>query len=79
MPTVNILQAGFALSRLVDAVERGVEREIIISRNGRPAAKLVPIVGPAAGPRLGVAKGRFEVSADIGSSNAEAARIFPRS
>lgn len=40
MHTVNMLQAKSSLSRLVEAIEQGEEREIIIARNGRPAAKL---------------------------------------
>jgi len=76
MSTVNMLEAKTSLSRLVDAVERGLEREVIIARNGRPAAKLVPYRSPVAGQRLGVAKGRFVVPDSIDGSNAEVARLF---
>lgn len=31
------------LSRLVEAVEEGSEREVVIARNGKPVAKLVPL------------------------------------
>ena len=55
---VNILEAKTNLSKLVDAVERGIEKEIVIARNGRPAARLVPIAAPV-GQRIGVAKGEF--------------------
>jgi len=37
-----MLEAKSSLSRLVEALEQGEEQEIIIARNGRPAAKLVP-------------------------------------
>ena len=37
------------LSRLVEAVESGAEAEIVIARNGRPAARLVPIRADAVG------------------------------
>lgn len=76
MHTVNMLEAKSTLSRLVDAIERGVEREVIIARNGRPAAKLVPVDATPAGPRLGVAKGLFEVPESIDAANAEVARLF---
>lgn len=76
MSTVNMLEAKTSLSRLVDAIERGVEREIIIARNGKPAAKLVPLQNPAAGQRLGVAKGRFVLPDSIDTSNDEVARLF---
>ena len=39
VPTVNMLEAKSNLSRLVEAVETGAETEIIIARNGRPAAQ----------------------------------------
>ena len=41
MTTVNMLEAKTSLSKLVEAVESGAESEIIIARNGKPAAKLV--------------------------------------
>jgi len=41
--TVNMLEAKTQLSKLVEAVESGAEAEIVIARNGKPAAKLVPI------------------------------------
>jgi len=40
---IVMLEAKSSLSRLVDAIETGREREIILARNGRPAARLVPI------------------------------------
>ncbi|MGO4280626.1 MULTISPECIES: type II toxin-antitoxin system prevent-host-death family antitoxin [Cupriavidus] len=43
MPTINMHEAKSQLSRLVDAVESGLETEVIIARNGKPAARLVPI------------------------------------
>ena len=76
MRAVNMLEAKSSLSRLVDAIERGVEREVVIDRNGRQAAKLVPIDAPSAGPRLGVAKGQFVVPESIDGCNAEVARLF---
>ena len=76
MPSVNMLQAKSTLSRLVEAIEQGREREIIIARNGRPAAKLVPVDTGPVGQRLGVAKGKFEVPDSIDAHNAEVARLF---
>ena len=40
-----MLDAKTNLSRLVEALESGAEQKIIIARNGKPAARLVPI-GP---------------------------------
>ena len=39
MPFVNIYEAKSNLSRLVEAVERGAEAEIVIARSGRPVAR----------------------------------------
>ena len=43
MHIVNMLEAKTQLSKLVEAVKSGAEAEIIIARNGEPAAKLVPV------------------------------------
>ncbi len=60
MPTVNMLDAKTSLSRLVEAVESGAEKEIIIARNGRPAARLVPLEKDKGhARRLGLLAGRF--------------------
>nr|WP_276509963.1 type II toxin-antitoxin system Phd/YefM family antitoxin [Niveibacterium umoris] len=40
MSTVSMLQAKTTLSRLVESLETGQEWEIVIARNGRPAARL---------------------------------------
>jgi prevent-host-death family protein len=76
MQSVNMLQAKSSLSRLVEAIEQGEEREIIIARNGRPAAKLVPIDATLSGQRIGIAKGVFEVPDTIDAHNEEVARLF---
>ncbi|MCL2656336.1 MAG: type II toxin-antitoxin system Phd/YefM family antitoxin [Betaproteobacteria bacterium] len=76
MQTVNMLQAKSSLSRLVEAIEQGQEREIIIARNGRPAARLVPMETVSAGQRIGIAKGKFEVPDTIDAHNEEVARLF---
>ena len=76
MQAVNMLQAKSSLSRLVEAIEQGKEREIVIARNGRPAAKLVPMNTIPVGQRIGVAKGKFEVPNTIDAHNDEVARLF---
>ena len=76
MQTVNMLQAKSSLSRLVDAIEQGQEREIVIARNGRPVAKLVPMDTAPSGKRIGVAKGLFVVPDSIDAHNDEVAQLF---
>ncbi|MGA2953674.1 MAG: type II toxin-antitoxin system prevent-host-death family antitoxin [Caulobacteraceae bacterium] len=76
MPTYNMLEAKTNLSRLIEAVESGRESEVIIARNGKPAAKLVPINEKRRGVRLGLARGKFEVPDDIDGANEEIAKMF---
>lgn len=76
MHTVNMLEAKSTLSKLVEAIQNGSEEEVIIARNGRPAAKLVPMDEIAPGQRIGVAKGRFVLPESIDGSNAEIATLF---
>ena len=65
MVIVNMLEAKSNLSRLVEAVESGVETEVIIARNGRPAARLVALKPVSTGKRIGVAKGKLVAPQDI--------------
>ncbi|MBL8577422.1 MAG: type II toxin-antitoxin system prevent-host-death family antitoxin [Mesorhizobium sp.] len=60
MPTVNMHDAKTSLSKLVEAVESGAETEIIIARNGKPAAKLVAVTAePKKKRQLGLAAGKY--------------------
>ena len=57
---VNMLEAKNSLSRLVEAVESGAEAEIILARNGKPAAKLVSLdAAPGKKRRLGLLEGKY--------------------
>ena len=76
MKPVNMLEAKTTLSRLVEAVESGREREVVLARNGRPVARIVAIDAQPANRRIGVARGRFEVPADLDASNAEVLALF---
>lgn len=75
---INMLDAKTSLSRLVQALEDGSATEFVIARNGRPAARLVALKAPGADKsrRIGAARGRFRVPADIDSANAKIARLF---
>jgi len=77
MNVVKISQAKATLSRLVDAIEHGRECEIVITRGGRPVAKLVSLQTTLVRKRLGVAKGAFEVPDTIDVHNEEIAKRFP--
>lgn len=73
---VNMVKAKSSLSQLVDAIEKGRVSEIIIARNGRPAAKLVAVNTMPTEKRIGVAKGLFEVPDSIDAHNEEVVRLF---
>ena len=76
MQTVSMFQAKTSLSKLVEAVECGKEKEIFISRHGMSVAKLVSIARQPVQQRIGIAKGRFIVPDDIDTSNELIARMF---
>jgi antitoxin (DNA-binding transcriptional repressor) of toxin-antitoxin stability system len=79
MPTlVNMLDAKTSLSKLVHELETGEATEFIIARNGRPAARLVPLsIAPQdRSRRIGVARGRFKVPANIDGSNDQVLDLF---
>jgi prevent-host-death family protein len=60
MPTVNMHEAKTGLSKLVAEIESGAEHEIIIARNGKPVARLVPVEQPVKKRKLlGIAEGMF--------------------
>lgn len=76
MPIYNVLEAKTALSRLIAELERGTEKEIVIARNGRPVARLLPLAAGVKGKRIGLLEGRFKAPRDFDARNAEVARLF---
>jgi prevent-host-death family protein len=79
MSPVNMLEAKTTLSRLVEAVETGAETEIIIARNGRPAARLVPIAPARKRRQGGLANGLLKVPEDFDAYNDEILAMFDAS
>lgn len=78
MGPVNMLDAKTNFSKLVQAVESGAEKEIVIARNGKPAARLVPIGDPPKKRELGLADGQYPVRTqeDFDADNEEIAQLF---
>jgi prevent-host-death family protein len=61
MDFINVHQAKTHLSRLLDRVAAG--EEIVIAKNGKPVAKLVPLTGVARRP--GRLKGKMLIAPDF--------------
>ena len=79
MRVVTMLDAETNLSELVKAVESGDESEIIIARNGRPAARLVAVSKKLTRPRrLGLLEGKFPPMSleAFNAHDGEVARLF---
>lgn len=76
MQTVNMLQAKSSLSKLVADIESGAETEVILARNGRPVARIVPLAAPAQGRRIGIAAGEFVVPPGVDCQDPEMLELF---
>jgi len=60
---VNIYEAKTKFSQLIDQAVKG--KEIIIARNGRPIARLVPYQHRQTPRRLGILKGHIRIAEDF--------------
>ncbi|BBK30910.1 prevent-host-death family protein [Stella humosa] len=77
MAVVNMIEAKSDLSRLVEAVESGAEREIIIARNGKAVARLVPIDAMHdTSKRIGLLKGKYVAPRDFDADTDEIVRML---
>ena len=61
--TVSLYQAKARLSHLVDRALRG--DEVVITRHGRPVARLVPATKRRAPRKLGLLRGKIRVAKDF--------------
>jgi antitoxin (DNA-binding transcriptional repressor) of toxin-antitoxin stability system len=75
MAQVNMLEAKTNLSKLVEAIESGAESEIVLARNGKPVALVVPAKNPR---RLGLAQGMYGDFSleELNALNDEVAKLF---
>ncbi|MBQ9015195.1 MAG: type II toxin-antitoxin system Phd/YefM family antitoxin [Firmicutes bacterium] len=76
METVNIFKAKTDLSKLIRKIEQKDEDKVILARNGKPVAMLVPYVPEEKKSRIGTARGRFSVPEDIDSYDDEILALF---
>ncbi|HEU4617930.1 MAG TPA: type II toxin-antitoxin system prevent-host-death family antitoxin [Gammaproteobacteria bacterium] len=70
--TLSLSDVKARLSAIVDEIEKG--HEIVITRMGRPVAKVVPYRPAAAASRLGFAAGQIRVADDFEEWSDEEAR-----
>lgn len=63
MSAVNIHEARTQLSKLVDRAAGG--KDVIISRRGKPVARLTALANPVRKVRFGMLKGRVRVARDF--------------
>ncbi|MBI4703608.1 MAG: type II toxin-antitoxin system Phd/YefM family antitoxin [Deltaproteobacteria bacterium] len=77
MVAVNVYEAKTSLSALLARVEKG--EEIVIARNGRPVARLVPADASALRRVPGMDKGRIWYADDLHEPlPADAVELFER-
>jgi len=60
---VSVYAAKTHLSRLLDRAARG--EEVVITRNGKPVARLAPVEQRRAPRKLGALRGKIRVAADF--------------
>lgn len=76
MTQVSVHEAKTHLSRLLHDVERG--EEVVIARDGKPVAKLVPVVRRRV-PRLGMDEGKgLKVPDDFNKLDDELLDLFEK-
>lgn len=63
METVNIYDAKTRLSQLVDKAAAG--EDVVVSRNGKPLARITRLDAPKRRIRFGVLKGKLTVPEDF--------------
>jgi len=72
---VNMHEAKSTLSRLVQSVKDGSEREVVIAVAGKPSARLTAYEAPLRRP-LGIDEGLVTIDKDFDSENENIAALF---
>jgi len=76
MCQVNVFKAKTDFSRLIALLESSEEDEIVIARNGKPVARLVPWLGITSEKRIGAAKGLFTLPDDFDAEDDTITSLF---
>ena len=75
MKTLNLYEARANLSRLVDEAANG--ESIVIAKDGKPLAALVPVAAVAKAPfKFGTLKGKIHMADDTPETDTEIERLF---
>ena len=75
MKTLNLYEARANLSRLVDEAANG--ESIIIAKDGKPLAALVPVARVAKAPfEFGTLKGKIHIAEDTSTADIEVERLL---
>jgi prevent-host-death family protein len=74
MQLVNVHQAKTQLSKLLDQVEAG--EEVVISRHGKPVAKLSPVEGELPPRQPGTLKGKIWIADNFDEFDEELEEMF---
>ena len=76
MRQVNILEAKTDFSKLIRLLESKREDYITVARNGKPVVKMTLIQETPVSKRIGVAKGKFNLTCDFDADNQEIADLL---
>ena len=78
MRTVSIAEAKKSLSALIDAIASRGEQEIVITRNGKPVARLVAVSEQPRERRLGLARDKYPPMSleQLNATDGEIAKLF---
>ncbi len=79
MPFYDVLEAETRMSDLIDDVESGREKDVIIARNGRPAVRMTTVEQLRKPRRLGLAEGKYADFDDSPETNAAIQLMFDES
>ena len=73
---VNVLEAKTKLSSLIKKIETGKEKQIIITKYGKPVVKMSIYNDVPVSKRIGVAKGKLKTPKDLDKYNDEIFEMF---
>ena len=73
---VSVMQAKERLYELLGMLEDGEENQIVITRKGKPVAKIMDYYAVPSSKRIGIAEGKFTVPDDFDAPDEEIEKMF---